>query len=276
MFGYIRPMECELKVREQSEYRAYYCGLCKQIGARYGLLARMLLNYDCAFLAAFLSAMQAETPFCNKRCHLRPLRKKQPMACQSPALAYAADVNVLLSWYAALDQWRDSRNIGALLLKLLFNPSRRRAEALNPALAAEINRSLKRLGELEASNAACTDEPSDAFGELMRQVILHAPGLDEATLRCCGWMFYNLGRWVYLADAWDDRQKDRKRGEYNPFLAAGTSEADAEFLLNVSLAEMEKAFDLLEFPGQHGLVDNIVYLGCRMRTRLLLHKENVE
>ena len=26
MFGYIRPLECELKVRDQALYRAYYCG----------------------------------------------------------------------------------------------------------------------------------------------------------------------------------------------------------------------------------------------------------
>ena len=63
MFGYIRPMECELKVREQQEYRAHYCGLCKAIGKRYGLLARLALNYDCAFLSAFLSAASFPAAF---------------------------------------------------------------------------------------------------------------------------------------------------------------------------------------------------------------------
>ncbi|HQQ40586.1 MAG TPA: DUF5685 family protein, partial [Clostridia bacterium] len=48
MFGYIRPLECELKVREQAEYRAFYCGLCKTIGRRYGTLERLTLSYDCA------------------------------------------------------------------------------------------------------------------------------------------------------------------------------------------------------------------------------------
>ena len=44
MFGYIRPLECELKVRDQALYRAYYCGLCKTIGRRYGQVARVALN----------------------------------------------------------------------------------------------------------------------------------------------------------------------------------------------------------------------------------------
>ena len=55
MFGYIRPLEGELKVREQREYRGYYCGLCKSIGARYGQIERLSLSYDCAFLAALLA-----------------------------------------------------------------------------------------------------------------------------------------------------------------------------------------------------------------------------
>ena len=60
MFGYIQPMECELKVREQALYRAAYCGLCRAIGGRYGQAARMALNYDCAFLGLFLETLSEE------------------------------------------------------------------------------------------------------------------------------------------------------------------------------------------------------------------------
>ena len=55
MFGYIRPLECELRVREQAEYRGTYCGLCKSIGIRYGQIERLTLSYDCAFLALVLA-----------------------------------------------------------------------------------------------------------------------------------------------------------------------------------------------------------------------------
>jgi len=82
-------------------------------------------------------------------------------------------------------------------------------------------------------------------------------------------MFYNLGRWIYLADAWDDREKDEKRGSYNPFLAAGTDRQQAEFLLNVSLTEAQRGYDLLTMNGPHGLIDNIMELGCRQRTQQL-------
>lgn len=45
MFGLVRPLECELKVRELTVYRAYYCGVCRAIGARCGQCARLTLQY---------------------------------------------------------------------------------------------------------------------------------------------------------------------------------------------------------------------------------------
>lgn len=49
MFGYIKPFKAELKVKEWEAYQGIYCGLCKQLAQRYGLFARMTLNYDLFF-----------------------------------------------------------------------------------------------------------------------------------------------------------------------------------------------------------------------------------
>ena len=289
MFGYIRPLECELRVREQAEYRAHYCGLCKTIGRRYGLLARLALNYDCTFLSAFLCAQQGGVSAQPRRCACHPLRGRQPMMMQNAATDYAADVNVLLTWYSAQDHWQDDRKPAALLVKAALAPARRKAERNHPALAAHIRQCLARLGALERERANCTDEPSDAFGALMRGVVALAPTLAQAERPACEWMFYNLGRWIYLADAWDDRAKDERRGAYNAFLAAGAGAEQAVFLLGVSLAEARNGYDLVTMNAPHGLIDNIMELGCPQRTRQLLHtpdgancaaaehtKENVE
>ena len=40
MFGYIEPDKGELKMKELTRYRAFYCALCKSIGARYSQTAR--------------------------------------------------------------------------------------------------------------------------------------------------------------------------------------------------------------------------------------------
>ena len=54
MFGYVRPVRPELKCRDFDLYRATYCGLCRCLRRRFGLIAPMLLNFDFTFLALLL------------------------------------------------------------------------------------------------------------------------------------------------------------------------------------------------------------------------------
>ena len=272
MFGYIRPLECELRVREQREYRALYCGLCKAIQARYGECARLALNYDCAFLAAFLYALSgAPHAHCAvRRCAFRLYRGKNPVAEPSDILDYAADANVLLAYRQMADDWEDERRLRAAAGRVLLRRAAKKAARRRPELDRAVAARLDRLQALEREGTACTDEPSDAFGGLLREVVLHAPMLGESERAAAGWMFYNLGRWIYLIDAWDDRQKDQKRGAYNPFLQARLDAGEASFLLYISLTEAEKAYDLLPIGRDMGLLDNIMRLGCRHVTRRIL------
>ena len=56
MFGYVKPYKPELRVRELEEYKAVYCGLCRELGQSFGLFARFTLSYDFAFLAMLKTA----------------------------------------------------------------------------------------------------------------------------------------------------------------------------------------------------------------------------
>ena len=98
------------------------------------------------------------------------------------------------------------------------------------------------LHTLEAQKAATIDEPSNAFGPLLAGVILNAPMLPETERTAAQWMYYNLGKWVYLIDAWDDREKDEKSGNYNPYLLTKMEREQAEFLLNITLNEASYNF----------------------------------
>ncbi len=66
MFGYVRPSDDRLTPADRETFRAAYCGLCHALGARYGLVGRMILNYDLTFLAMVLSDGAGE--MCAKRC----------------------------------------------------------------------------------------------------------------------------------------------------------------------------------------------------------------
>ena len=96
MFGYIAPCRPELRIREEKEYKAWYCGLCRELGHRYGQTARLGLSYDCAFIALLLSGASGLGGWDMARCPYKPAPKR-PMASPCWPVAYGADLNVLLA-----------------------------------------------------------------------------------------------------------------------------------------------------------------------------------
>ncbi len=271
MFGYVIPLRCELKLREAARYDAWYCGLCKTIRHRYGQLPRLALNYDCAFLALLLDSMVG-TGACNlQRCGYKLLQKPRPVAPSSVMLEYAADVNVMLAWYQCDDDWRDEKKIKALLPSILLRRAAKKAGKARPEVKKAISEGIDKLTKLEKASSDVIDEVTDAFAGLLRDVFRYAPKIESKGQReALAWMGYNLGRWIYLADAWDDREKDRKNNAYNPFNRINTDKERASFMLYMSLNEAEKAYDLLDLHDNQGVLDNIIKQGCRQKTRQLL------
>ena len=90
MFGYVRPVREELKCKDFDLYRATYCGLCRELRRKYGLLAPMFLNFDFTFLALLLWPAEQRFVPCRGRCHANPLARKE-MCPADPALEAAAD-----------------------------------------------------------------------------------------------------------------------------------------------------------------------------------------
>ena len=60
MFGFIRPVKPELRVREVERFQCVYCGLCHAIRQRYGRLHTVLLSYDMTFLALVLTCLEKD------------------------------------------------------------------------------------------------------------------------------------------------------------------------------------------------------------------------
>ena len=60
MYGYIRPVERELRLRESEYYRALYCGICRAQGRQCGNISRLSLSYDSVILALLRIAVTGE------------------------------------------------------------------------------------------------------------------------------------------------------------------------------------------------------------------------
>ena len=57
MFGFVVANQEALEPDRLRRYRAFYCGLCRALGSRYGLAARCALTYDMTFLVMLLSSL---------------------------------------------------------------------------------------------------------------------------------------------------------------------------------------------------------------------------
>lgn len=263
-------MREELKCKDFDRYRATYCGLCRTMRKRCGLLAPLVLNFDFTFLALLLAPKQGEELTRCHRCHVPPFRRRC-MCSTSPALELAADESVILAWWQLHDRVQDEgfwKGLPARLLKGLLRGSYRRAAAARPDFEQLTIRQLEQLRELETSNCPSLDRPADAFAGLLRGAM--APTGDPAADRAMGELLYHLGRWIYLIDAKDDLERDLADGNYNPIRARFGAEehaAQLEQTLNHSLNRMCSACALLELGRQEALVENILCLGLPLIQR---------
>jgi len=282
MFGYVTPDKPDLKIREFEVFRGYYCGVCKAMAKKAGHRGRFVLAYDCAFLALLLDSLEKEpTSGTRKSCLFHPLKKRY-IVDSNPALEYASDINILLAYYNLKDKWQDERSLKGPAGIAALKKGYRRVKGKYPELAENIEKELKKLQELERQNCGNIDEVSEPFARLM-QIIFHQADGSGNQGKVLGWIGYNLGKWIYILDAFDDLEKDIKRRMYNPLAAQydydGKEEIisfkerireKTEFVLIYSLSELEKAFSLLDIKKNKGILDNIIYRGLLAKTRNVL------
>lgn len=269
MFGYVKPYNPELRVRELEEYKAVYCGLCKQLGRSFGVFARFTLSYDFAFLAMLKTALDSEICPETERCACiaHPFCKRIRVR-ENAAMQMAARAAMISVYYKLLDDREDEgffRRIGAALLLPFAKRARRKALAFADGAAADeaAAKMSAAQAQLETEKCQIPDAAAEPTANFLAAVLKNCAATAEqaAVLERFG---YLLGRYVYLCDALDDLEDDRRRGRYNPFLYAGGEAAiAAKNALFLTTAELSDDFDLLELHRYEGILENIIRIGLR-------------
>ncbi|MGN1047658.1 MAG: DUF5685 family protein [Eubacteriales bacterium] len=282
MFGYVKPYTPELKIIEDSYYKATYCGLCRAMRAETGLLSSLFLSYDIAFLACIRLAVTGERPeFEKKRCPMHIFKKRLVML-PNEALSFSAKAGLLLSFHKLEDDIADEKGfrlLRAYVLKLLLSRSFRAAAEELSELDASLVSALSELRGIEKEKVRSADMPSALFGHMMEKVFAY--GLkDERMSKIAAATGYHVGRWIYITDALDDMENDLANGSYNPFvmLYEGKSldtdkKSDIEGASSAVLAKASAAIDLLDFGDRRdlgGLIRNILSEGMPRITHNIL------
>ena len=138
-----------------------------------------------------------------------------------------------------------------------------------PRQCAAIRDCISRLTELE--NGACdnADQPANCFGQLMAELLVRQEDLWAPYLRQMG---MSLGRFIYLADAVADFEKDRKKGRYNPLRPEDQDQWDDYLVL--AMGRCTESYEKLPLVQDKPLLDNILYSGVWMNFRKKKQEEH--
>ena len=265
-----------MKFKDYDMYKGVYCSLCKSIGKRYGLLARLTLSYDFTFLAILRMAVR-ENRVCMKKshCSFNPVKRCYDCSGSSVDIAYTADVSMLTFYYKIRDNIADSKFFKKLLCKMLMpyaNHIYKKAKKNNPVIAEKLGKLIKEQAEAEKRNAG-VDEAADASAKMLAEMVsTDIEASDNTALNRLG---YFLGRWVYLIDAADDYRDDKKTGSFNPFLSYGENEyrKAAESSLNLTAGEAVKCFNELKVYRFKPILSNVLYDGMFSSMKSVLREE---
>lgn len=279
MFGYVRPEKELLLMRDFNRYRSIYCGLCKTIKERYGNLPRLTVTYDMTFLATLLLSLSREdSEIVREGCLLNPMTKKA-ISKNHPALDFAADGSIILAYYSALDNAQDEKPVKGRFQSLLLKRSGEKVRRLHPELSVKIEVILQELSEIEKGDY--DPAAADIFGRLLAEVFAEGARLldhpdRELLIRVLPDVGFALGKWIYLLDAFDDREDDLHNKQWNPLLKF--SEPDSRNFVEETLRECEEEVDrllaLLPYQRDGVIIGNIATIGLPgTRERVLAGNE---
>lgn len=301
MFGYVVINKSELKFKEYDVYKSYYCGLCHSLKSHYGLKGQITLTYDMTFLAMLLTSLyEPKITQSKHRCMVHPLKPQSIIS--STYTDYVADMNVLLAYYKALDDWNDDKNLLKLAFAKIIKPKELKKNAsvsnanndLNfnedcndskkentvsdrfdyATKANAIASLLTELGTLEKEGETNIDIIAGIFGKIMS--ILFVPNNDRwaASLSRIGFF---LGKFIYILDAYDDLENDIKKKQYNAFKSVCNEDGfddRIKDMLQMMMAECSREFEYLPVIENSEILRNILYAGVWTAYYRILEKRN--
>ncbi|MDP4119655.1 MAG: DUF5685 family protein [Bacillota bacterium] len=281
MFGYIKPCKPEMRYKEFELYKAVYCGLCKQLKKDFGMFASLILSYDCTFLALNALALSETAPKAGvERCKANPIKKCNFCEDRDDSLKMAAAFSVLSAYYKLKDDLQDEnffKKVAVLLAFPFVSHWRKKALKNYEQIDIILQKMQQSQDALEKDKDICIDAACDPTAQMLGKTMCLL-SKDEKHEKIFYEYGYFLGRWIYLIDAADDIEKDKKCNRFNPLIVPTeniTNEERSNYInemLNASVARMISAFNLIDFKFYNNILENIILLGLPEMQKNVLFK----
>ena len=269
MFGYIRPFKPYMRYSEYQVYGGFYCGLCKNLGENYGQLYRMMLSYDFAFLGILSNSYNTDPLYFEpQRCIVHPLKKRLCLK-NTEALDFTAAAAVISVYQKLCDSISDCSFIKSIpyrIIRKLSVKGYNKAAMKYPETAEKIQIEMNRQLQLESESCKSIDQACEPTAVIMSELAaqISSDSTQSEQLKGFG---YHLGRFVYLADAYDDAEDDLKHNNYNVLLKYHSRVTDAKKLadenINMSLCMIAEYYSKMKIQRFKDIIDNVIYLGLK-------------
>ena len=264
MFGYVVVNKAEMKFKEFDVYQSFYCGLCKCLKERGGNVSRLALTYDMTFVYMLLTGLYEPETTCSPcKCVLHPLEKRTMR--RNAYAEYVADMSVLMTCYKCRDDWQDEKKVTAKCMLGLLAKKNGDIVRRYPEKTKRIAHAMEQLAKGESENSTNLDEMAGFFGNIMAEILVCREDEWEPVLSRMG--FY-LGKLIYILDAYEDIEKDKKEENYNPLFKLYESpdfEEECRQILTMMIAECSREFEKLPILENVDILRNILYSGVWVR-----------
>lgn len=182
-------------------------------------------------------------------------------------------MTILLGYYKCMDDWKDEKKTSGYVYAKLIEKGFKQVFEKYPEKCETIRILFDKIAACEAAKEENLDKVSGLFGEVLAEIFMYKPDEWEDEIRR---MAFFLGKFVYLMDAYEDLEKDKKKGNYNPFAFA---EQDAAYeekcrsILTMMMAECSREFEKLPIIRNVEILRNIIYSGVWCRYERLQSRE---
>lgn len=290
MFGYVRPYKPDLLIKDFELYKSVYCGLCQRLGRDYGFLSRLILSYDCTFLAVILSALsdcEVRPRVAVGRCTCNPVKKCFFCSFSDGALEKAAAFSVISFYYKLSDSVEDDgffKSLAARFFRLIFKKRKKKATTYFPEYDKIVSSMMERQVIAESTENCSVDMAADASAKMISELMQTIASEEESSIYSD--FGYFLGRWIYIIDAADDLEKDSKSNSFNPIKnkfkeKKSFSLDDREIqnycngLLNQCCTHMVKDYEKMNIKRFKPITDNVIYNGLpQMQRKVIFDRKN--
>lgn len=287
MFGYIKPNKMELRLKEIHRYGDLYCGLCHALRTDYGQAYGCVLSYDITFLLMILNGLSDDEETRIFRCPINPFKKKTVYVSEN-AVRYSAFINYFLAYLKIEDDVVDDNTLWKKILQKILEKNKKYVKQYRvfSDIAEELKRKMLVFNAAEKEEIEF-DELTNLFGNFFAQIFMsffseeHIFESREALEKLC----FNLGKWIYLIDAYDDYLKDIKEGKFNliqTMCFANEVPSQEEIhqrvkgIMVILVGNMKRSLKDLTLKHDYEIIENVVEYGCNSQYMRVIEKRYPE